>query len=72
MRMLLNMMPLQQQVATLLLQKLPEFSQAEFADNRDGAGSSTVSTVPGLILGQLRWWVYSAAAAAVSAGMPLQ
>eukprot|EP00878_Enallax_costatus_P024090 GHUV01025681.1.p1 GENE.GHUV01025681.1~~GHUV01025681.1.p1 ORF type:complete len:600 (+),score=218.23 GHUV01025681.1:550-2349(+) len=54
MRMLLNLLPLQQQVATLLLHKLPEFSQTEHEDS--GAGSSnTATSVPGLILGQLRW-----------------
>lgn len=55
MRMLLNMLPLQQQAATLLLQKLPEFTQTVCDDTAADNSGSTASTVPGLILGQLRW-----------------
>jgi hypothetical protein len=51
-RMLLNMPSLQQQLAEQLLQKLPEYSQAECEE--DGAGGSS-SSLPSLILGQLRW-----------------
>jgi hypothetical protein len=50
--MLLNMPSLQQQLAERLLQKLPEYSQAECEE--DGAGGSS-SSLPSLILGQLRW-----------------
>lgn len=50
-RMLLNMACLQQQLAERLLQKLPEYSQAEC---EEGAGGSS-SSLPSLILGQLRW-----------------
>jgi hypothetical protein len=52
-RMLLNILPLQQHVATMLLDKLPEYSQA---DCEDGApDSDSTSSTPNLILGQLRW-----------------
>ncbi|WIA09029.1 hypothetical protein OEZ85_008443 [Tetradesmus obliquus] len=51
-RMLLNMPCLQQQLAERLLQKLPEYSQAECEE--EGAGGSS-SSLPSLILGQLRW-----------------
>lgn len=49
-RMLLNMTSLQQQLATMLLHKLPEYSQAECDDDE-----VNTSSVPSLILGQLRW-----------------
>jgi hypothetical protein len=46
MRMLLNIPALQQQVATMLLQQLPEYSNSE---------SEAAASIPSLILGQLRW-----------------
>lgn len=53
-RLLLNMLPLQQRLATMLLQKLPEFSEAECEDGGEAAGH-VMSCVASLILGQLRW-----------------
>lgn len=61
MRMLLNILPLQQRLATLLLQKLPEFSSAECDEGGggpDGAaavGDSSTASLASLILAQLRW-----------------
>lgn len=54
-RMLLNMPTIQQQVATLLLHKLPEFGQGECEEDVNEGRNSSASTIPGLILGQLRW-----------------
>jgi hypothetical protein len=56
MRLLLNILPLQQRLATMLLQKLPEFSTAE-CDEPEGpaAAGSSAAALPSLILAQLRW-----------------
>lgn len=59
-RLLLNIMPIQQRLATMLLQKLPEFSSAEcdevLQDDDDGAAAGhNTSSLASLILGQLRW-----------------
>jgi hypothetical protein len=57
MRLLLNILPMQQRLATVLLQKLPEFSTAE-CDEPDGpAADSSTAALSSLILAQLRWWV---------------
>lgn len=52
MRVLLNVAPLQTDVARLLLERLPEFCDDTSEEERE---------VPQLILGQFRWWVVAEA-----------
>lgn len=52
-RMLLNMLPLQQHIATMLLDKLPDYSQADCEGGEPDSSSN--SSTPNLILGQLKW-----------------
>ncbi len=47
-RVLLNVAPLQNEVAKLLLERLPEFCDSTSEEDK---------VVPQLILGQFRWWV---------------
>lgn len=55
MRLLLNILPLQQRLATLLLQKLPEFSAAECDEPDNAAADGSTASLSSLILAQLRW-----------------
>lgn len=56
-RLLLNILPMQQRLATMLLQKLPEFSTAECDEPEGPAADSSTASLSSLILAQLRWCV---------------
>jgi hypothetical protein len=56
MRLLLNILPLQQRLATMLLQKLPEFSTAECDEPDNAAADVSTASLSSLILAQLRWY----------------
>lgn len=63
MRLLLNMLPLQLRLATMLLRKLPELSSVECEDDGADVGAAaghqcqhaSAASLSSLILGQLRW-----------------
>lgn len=57
MRLLLSILPVQQRLATMLLQKLPEFSTAECDEPEGGPADSSTASLSSLILAQLRWCV---------------
>jgi hypothetical protein len=52
-RLLLNLPAVQGAVAVMLLEKLPEYSGLQV--DAEAAGTGAPTSLPGLILGQLRW-----------------